>query len=123
MIGSMVAFCAAFFGATGDNLVKLSHRQEPPPAEWVQNNPNCVFAAGWFSSIVVNTGLTMLAYNFASVALVAPFGGVHIACNVVLAHFVNKEPLVGSDFLNVFVILVGLTGTFVPSVCHLGGGC
>lgn len=76
-------------------------------------NRHKVFFAGWACSILVNTGLTMVAYNFASVALIAPFGGVHIAFNVVLAHFVNAEPLGWSDLANTLTILSGLVTVLV----------
>eukprot|EP01051_Picozoa_sp_SAG22_P016511 SAG22_NODE_2345_length_2685_cov_2.129544_2_plen_309_part_00 len=102
-VGAALAFLASVIAAAGDNLVKLSYTRDS----------SALFALGWFLSIVVSVALTLVAYGLASVALLAPFGGLRIASNIFLAHYVNKEPLACSDIWRTLLVLAGLTVVLV----------
>lgn len=106
VIGVSLGLLSAFSGALGDNLVRRSFNQknETCSRNWT------LFCIGWFSSIVLNNGLTIASYNFASIVLITPLGGFHILFAVLLAIWLNNEPFKAQDGVSVAVIIIGVVG-------------
>jgi len=73
---------------------------------------------GSFCSIVLNTLAVLAALNFAAASMVTPFAGLHIFFNVILAHYICREPVGKRDIFGSVIIIIGMIFVIVFGSQH-----
>jgi len=102
-LGVVLEVLSTLSGTAGKQLIRLSelNRKSSP---WCANS---AFYAGLVINTVAGPILDMAAYSFAAQSLIAPFGGLDVVWNAVLAPYILKETLTRSRLYSCVLIFTG----------------
>lgn len=109
-VGIGLEILSTMSGTIGKQAIRMSETTK-------EKNPRCsriLFATGLAVNTAVGPIIDMGAYSFAPQSLIAPFGGLDVVWNAILAPWVLKETLtVGRAMGCIFIVLgTGLAGMF-----------
>lgn len=104
-VGVLLEILSTMSGTIGKQLIRLSELKK-------RSNPKKAKAA-FYMGLVVNTLcgpiIDMAAYSFASQSLIAPFGGLDVVWNAMLAPYLLRETLSFKRAAGCALILLGTT--------------
>mmetsp|Transcript_62701 Transcript_62701/g.161355 ORF Transcript_62701/g.161355 Transcript_62701/m.161355 type:complete len:421 (+) Transcript_62701:78-1340(+) len=109
-IGVLLEIVSTMSGTIGKQLIRLSELRK-------RKSPHLANMA-FYSGIVVNTAvgpiIDMAAYSFAAQSLIAPFGGLDVVWNALLAPFILNEKMTFRRGLGCALIVAGtsMAGAF-----------
>lgn len=103
-VGVLLEILSTMSGTVGKQLIRLSElrrRRENVALAKV------LFALGLFINTIMGPIVDMAAYSFAAQSLIAPFGGLDVVWNALLAPFVLEETMTPRRWLGCALILLG----------------
>mmetsp|Transcript_20803 Transcript_20803/g.58363 ORF Transcript_20803/g.58363 Transcript_20803/m.58363 type:complete len:447 (+) Transcript_20803:119-1459(+) len=103
-VGVLLEILSTMSGTIGKQLIRLSELRRR------KKNVACakiLFASGLFINTFVGPIVDMAAYSFAAQSLIAPFGGLDVVWNAMLAPYMLKETLTPRRVLGCALILLG----------------
>lgn len=102
-LGVVFEILATGCGTAGKQLIRLSALTEvtKPRLSWL------LIRLGLFINVIVGPAINMASYSFAPQSLIAPFGGLDIVWNAVLAPYILKEALSCARVLAALSIVLG----------------
>jgi len=114
IFGVILSLSATAVGSLGRILLRLTHLVKSKNITKWGDNSLCIFCFGVFC-LIVNPGMDVLSYFFASPTLLAPLAGLTLFWNVIFAPMLLSERLsvftVGGSFSAlVGCVLVGMYG-------------
>ncbi|CAJ1343574.1 unnamed protein product [Effrenium voratum] len=106
-VGIGLEIFSSMCGTAGKIFVRLSSLQK-------HKHPllsKCLFRVGLFTNTVVGPLIDVSAYSFAPQSLVAPFGGLDVVWNALLAPFILEEKLTRHRAVGSLLVMLGSIGS------------
>jgi len=102
-VGVGLEILSTLSGTIGKQLIRLSETTK----KRFPGLSKTYFHAGLIVNTVVGPVIDMGAYSFAAQSLIAPFGGLDVVWNAVLAPYILQEKLSQRRMLGCFLIVIG----------------
>lgn len=114
MVGVVLAVIASLCGTVGKQLLRFSElkrRKSVTKLDLFAHAARCARVLGLSMNALVGPLVDMGSYAFAAQSLIAPFGGLDIVWNTILAPFTLKERLTKSRLVGAACIATGTTSS------------
>mmetsp|Transcript_105807 Transcript_105807/g.207525 ORF Transcript_105807/g.207525 Transcript_105807/m.207525 type:complete len:544 (-) Transcript_105807:380-2011(-) len=110
-VGIMLEVVSTMSGTVGKQLIRLSEQKRRQKA---LKQSALLFQIGLFVNTVMGPLVDVAAYSFAAQSLIAPFGGLDVVWNAMLAPWILNEKLTPKRVLGCALIVLGtvLAGVF-----------
>lgn len=119
VVGVCLAIIASLCGTVGKQLLRFSELQRQKSTakqDLYAKAAKCARFSGLSMNALLGPLVDMASYAFAAQSLIAPFGGLDIVWNTMLAPFTLKETLTRSRLIGAMLVAIGTSVSVVFGV-------